>query len=38
MLKDIMDLMFGDKKFGDHSGVYLRGGYKRQYKKITPIY
>ena len=34
MLKDVMGLLFGDKQFGDKSGVYLRCGYKRQYKKI----
>lgn len=34
MFKNLMSLMFGDKQFGDHSGVYLRCGYKRKLKKI----
>lgn len=34
MLKDIMGLMFGDRVFGDNSGVYLRCGYRRKLKKI----
>ncbi|MBR4401056.1 MAG: hypothetical protein IKT09_05110 [Synergistes sp.] len=34
MLKDIMQLLFGDKRFGDRSGVYLYCGYRRRTKRI----
>lgn len=34
MFKNLMSLMFGDKQFGDHSGVYLRCGYRRRTKRI----
>ena len=34
MLKDLMGLMFGDRVFGDNSGVYLRCGYRHVTKKI----